>query len=111
LQRLVKEKNDKYLNKDAYGMSLNFVKEREYGNYNSKGEKVYNNFNDRFSLTNMTTYQLYGDVFSQLFMYSKKYPLHSETFHYNTIRYKKINIKLISFLFKRVRYDGSNCPN
>jgi hypothetical protein len=68
-------------------------------------------FNDRFCITNMATYQLYGDVFSKLFMYSKKYQLHSETFHYNIIKYDKINIKLINFQFKRVRANGSSCPN
>jgi hypothetical protein len=68
-------------------------------------------FNDRFCITNMATYQLYGDVFSKLFMYSKKYQLHSETFHYNIIKYEKINIKLINFQFKRVRANGKICDN
>ena len=68
-------------------------------------------FNDRFCITNMATYQLYGDVFSKLFMYSKKYQLHSEIFHYNIIKYEKINIKLINFQFKRVRANGKICDN
>ena len=72
---------------------------------------LYNNFNDRFSLTNMTTYQLYGDVFSKLFKYSKKHPLHSETFHYHIIKNKKLHIKLINFHFSRVRANGFICPN
>ena len=72
---------------------------------------LHSNFNDRFCLTNMATYQLYGDVFSKLFMYSKKYPLHSETFHYNIIKYQKIMIKLINFKFKRVRADGKSIEN
>ena len=59
----------------------------------------------------MATYQLYGDVFSKLFMYSKKYQLHSEIFHYNIIKYEKINIKLINFQFKRVRANGKICDN
>jgi hypothetical protein len=72
---------------------------------------LHNNFNDRFCLTNMTTYKLYGHVFSQLFKYSKKYPLHSETFHYNIIKYNKVDIKLINFQFSRVRANGFICPN
>jgi hypothetical protein len=72
---------------------------------------LYNNFNDRFSLTNMTTYQLYGDVFSKLFKYSKKHPLHSETFHYDIIKSNKLHIKLINFHFSRVRANGFICPN
>ena len=39
--------------------------------------------------------------------YSKENKLHSETFHYEKICKKyNINIKLIKFLFDRVRADG-----
>ena len=68
---------------------------------------LYNNFNDRFCITNMNTYQLYGDVFSKLFMYSKNFTLHSETFHYNIIKQHKMNINLINFQFRRVRANGT----
>ena len=78
---------------------------------------LYHNFNDRFCITNMNTYQLYGNIFTKLFNYSKKHPLHSETFHYNIIKQhktknkKKINIKLINFRFRRVRANGNIIKN
>ena len=65
----------------------------------------------------MNTYQLYGNIFTKLFNYSKKHPLHSETFHYNIIKQhktknkKKINIKLINFRFRRVRANGNIIKN
>lgn len=65
-----------------------------------------NKFNDRFAITNNATYKLYGDVFSRLFKYSKKYPLHSETFYFNTMKQRKIYTKLINFIFRIVRSNG-----
>jgi hypothetical protein len=72
---------------------------------------LHSNFNDRFCITNKSTYQLYGCVFNKLFEYSKHFPLHSETFYYNLIKRNKINIKLINFIFKRVRADGKIVEN
>ena len=46
-----------------------------------------------------------------IFKYSKKHPLHSETFHYHIIKNKKLHIKLINFHFSRVRANGFICPN
>jgi hypothetical protein len=68
---------------------------------------LHNNFNDRFCLTNMNTYKIYGNVFSKMFMYSKRFPLHSETFNYHIMKINKINIRKINFVFKRVRADGN----
>lgn len=65
-----------------------------------------NNFNDRFCITNMNTYKLYGYIFYRLFKYSKKYPLHSETVNYRLMVINNINIEKINFTFHRVRSDG-----
>lgn len=67
---------------------------------------LYSNFNDRFCITNMSSYRLYGDVFSKLFNYSKKFPLHSETFYFHLMQKNNINVKLIPFRFNRVRSNG-----
>lgn len=72
---------------------------------------LYSNFNDRFCIANMKTYKLYGYIFSQLFEYSKHYPLHSETIHYNLMMKNKIKIEKINFFFKRVRADGKISPD
>jgi hypothetical protein len=73
---------------------------------------LYSNFNDRFCITNMNTYKIYGCIFYKLFEYSKHNPLHSETVHYKVITNNKINIeKINNFIFKRVRASGEIFPN
>lgn len=72
---------------------------------------LYSNFNDRFCITNMNTYKLYGYVFYRLFNYSKHFPLHSETFYYNLMTKYKIKMKKIKFMFHRVRANGQICKN
>lgn len=72
---------------------------------------LYSNFNDRFCITNMKLYKLYGYVFYRLFKYSKRFPLHSETFYYNLMTKYNIKMEKIEFIFRRVRADGQICPN
>ena len=68
---------------------------------------IFANFNDRFYLSNYKNTLIYGKLFEEMLDYSKTNELHSETFHYDKIFKKyKLNIKLIKFLFDRVRADN-----
>jgi hypothetical protein len=64
------------------------------------------NFNDRFCITNLKTYKLYGEVFTQLLELSKKVPLHSEKIIGNIIITNKIKITHVKFNFQRIRFNG-----
>lgn len=73
---------------------------------------IYGNFNDRMFLSNYTNGIIYGKLFDELLEYSKKDKLHSEIFHYNTIKKKyKLDINLIKFYFNRVRANGIEMKN
>jgi hypothetical protein len=61
------------------------------------------NFNDRFCITNMKTYKMYGDVFKYLLNISKKMPLHSETVLGELMRNYKLNVIRVRFNFSRIR--------
>jgi hypothetical protein len=65
-----------------------------------------NNFNDRFAITNMKTYKIYGNVFTELLDMSKKKSLHSETIIGDVLQNNNIKIIHIPFRFRRVRCDG-----
>ena len=68
------------------------------------------NFNDRFCISNMRTYKLYGDIFPHLLYLSKKISLHSETVLGGLMLHKyKLNIKQIPFIFAKVRSGGVVC--
>lgn len=73
---------------------------------------IFNNFNDRFFLSNITNGLIYGKLFEELLEFSLNNELHSETFHYNKIS-KKYNLKinLIKFYFNRIRANGKNLSN
>ena len=62
--------------------------------------------NDRFSITNMSTYKIYGNIFSKLLEISKKQMLHSETILGEILHRNKIKIVRIDFFFARIRNDG-----
>jgi hypothetical protein len=65
------------------------------------------NFNDRFCITNMKTYKLYGDIFKHLLDISKIRSLHSETIlGLILVENYKLNIEYIKFNFSRVRING-----
>lgn len=72
----------------------------QYGQGNIK-------FNDRFCISNMSTYTIYGDVFHLLNEISKQMPLHSESVIYTIVVGNKIDIKRINFRFKRIRFNGT----
>ena len=63
--------------------------------------------NDRFSITNMSTYQIYGDIFTKLLEMSKKQSLHSETILGEILHKNKIKIIRINFIFTRIRSNGN----
>lgn len=60
--------------------------------------------NDRFTITNMNTYKIYGNVFTKLFEYSKTNILHPETII--GLHLKNLDILRVKFNFNRVRCDG-----
>jgi len=72
---------------------------------------LFGNFNDRFAITNMNTYHLYGDVFRYLLSISKTQPLHSETVLGKLMNKHKLIIKRIPFRFRRIRCDGKIAPS
>ena len=66
------------------------------------------NFNDRFCITNMKTYKIYGDIFKYLLNISKKESLHSETILGKIMNDNKLNIIKIKFNFSRIRSNGNS---
>ena len=65
------------------------------------------NFNDRFAVTNMNTYKLYGSLFDELIEYSKTDVLHSEKCQQILLTKRNIRIMYIPFFFNRVRFTGT----
>lgn len=65
--------------------------------------------NDRFAITTMGTYKIYGCIFDHLLAISKKMPLHSETILGHVLKLNGINNITIPFRFRRIRIDGSMC--
>ena len=63
-------------------------------------------FNDRFAITNMKNYLLYGALFNKLHNYSKRNPLHSETYIATMLKKSGIRWIPIRFYFMRTRADG-----
>ena len=64
------------------------------------------NFNDRFCISNMKTYKLYGDIFDYLLEISQTKSLHSETIIGELMCNYKMTIKKIPFYFSRIRCNG-----
>jgi len=63
-------------------------------------------FNDRFSITNMKTYKLYGETFRHLLYISRLEVLHSETIIGKLMKSHKLNIVKIPFKFTIVRHPS-----
>jgi hypothetical protein len=63
-------------------------------------------FNDRFCISNMKTYKLYGNIFKDLLDISKTQPLHSETVIGELMDLFKLSIIRIPFKFSRIRCNG-----
>ena len=72
--------------------------------YNFKNDDI--KFNDRFCITNMKTYKLYGDIYKYLLDISKIEELHSETILCKLMINYNLNIIYLDFLFLRVRFNG-----
>jgi len=68
---------------------------------------LYYQFNDRFAITNMTTYKLYGSIFADLLEYSKQYSLHSEQCQSRILQRTPMRLVYIPIFFNRVRFNGS----
>ena len=67
----------------------------------------YSNINGRFFLMNYSNLSLYGDLFYGLLDYSRKYPVHAESFYYYYLSHVcGLNLCYISFRFNRVRCNG-----
>jgi len=67
---------------------------------------IFYNFNDRFAITNMNSYKIYGTLFNELLEYSKTNQLHSEKYQSYLLHQAKIKFILIPFYFNRVRFNG-----
>ena len=67
---------------------------------------LYYQFNDRFAITNMITYKLYGSIFAHLLEYSKQYSLHSEQCQSRILQRTRMRLVYIPFFFNRVRFNG-----
>jgi hypothetical protein len=63
--------------------------------------------NDRFAIGQPAVMDIYGSRFSDALEYSKRNPLHSETYLAHTLRNAGIQIQNIPFRFRRIRADGS----
>ena len=67
---------------------------------------LFHEFNDRFAMTNMYSYKIYGTLFNELLEYSKTKMLHSEECQAYLLKKQNFRIVLIPFYFNRVRFNG-----
>jgi len=68
---------------------------------------VFSNINDRFMIATPENAIKSANLFDDLYEYSLKQPLHSETLlHLYVTRVLNLEIKYISFLFNRIRANG-----
>ena len=74
---------------------------------------LYNGFNDRFCIASAKNYVLYGRVFYLLLSYSRRKPLHSETFYGDLAKTARVRVTYAppAFVFERVRMNGSTDSN
>jgi hypothetical protein len=63
--------------------------------------------NDRFAIGHPNVMYIYGNRFQGALEYSKKHPLHSESYLAYTLQNMGIQIQNIRFRFRRVRADGT----
>jgi hypothetical protein len=63
-------------------------------------------FNDRFCISNINTYKIYGKIFDLLLDISKKKSLHSESILGEIMADNKLKVIKIPFYFSRVRFNG-----
>ena len=68
---------------------------------------LYYQFNDRFAITNMITYKIYGAIFNDLLEYSKHCSLHSEQCQSRILQRTPMRLVYIPVFFNRVRFNGN----
>jgi hypothetical protein len=66
--------------------------------------------NDRFAICHPETAWVYGKRFEYALEYSKRFPLHSETFLKWVIEKNALHVSHIPFVFQRVRATGETAP-
>lgn len=74
-------------------------------NMNLYGEHY---FNDQFAITTNQNYKIYGNLFHQLYEYSKLKSLHSETFNGEMLLKQNIKWKLIHVSYEIIRCNKKN---
>ena len=62
--------------------------------------------NDRFAIGKPSVMRVYGNRYNNALEFSRRLPLHSEKYLAFTLSLKNIQIKYITFPFRRVRADG-----
>jgi len=68
---------------------------------------LFPDFNDRFCIANNATYKIVGNIFNQLYEYSKYNVIHSEPFQYRVLnKLHQLYIRYIPVHFNRVRVNG-----
>ena len=98
----------KYINK----LDINILKNIDNNNVYIPNFCIFNNFNDRFFISNIKNGLKYGLLFDELLEYSKFKELHSETFHYDKIvKEYKLKVNLTNFYFNRFRANGKELSN
>jgi hypothetical protein len=66
------------------------------------------NMNDRFAITNMNNYKIYGNIFLKLYKLSLEMQIHSETVLGQILVENFIKTKRLNFYFNRIRMNGSS---
>mmetsp|Transcript_16292 Transcript_16292/g.27529 ORF Transcript_16292/g.27529 Transcript_16292/m.27529 type:complete len:490 (-) Transcript_16292:191-1660(-) len=64
-------------------------------------------YNDRFAMGDLKSALTYGKRFESALEYSRKKPLHSETFLYDVLHENSIHVTEIPFRFRRTRANGN----
>jgi hypothetical protein len=67
-------------------------------------------FNDRFCVASPANYRVYGCVFHHLLPYSRRKPLHSESFYADLAAAAGVKVVRAPFYFQRVRLTGETDP-
>eukprot|EP00600_Ochromonadales_sp_CCMP1393_P012468 CAMPEP_0175000146 /NCGR_PEP_ID=MMETSP0005-20121125/2433_1 /TAXON_ID=420556 /ORGANISM="Ochromonas sp., Strain CCMP1393" /LENGTH=422 /DNA_ID=CAMNT_0016254923 /DNA_START=370 /DNA_END=1638 /DNA_ORIENTATION=- len=63
-------------------------------------------YNDRFAMGDLKSALTYGKRFESALEYSRKKPLHSETFLYDVLQTNNVSVMEIPFRFRRTRATG-----
>lgn len=64
-------------------------------------------YNDRMAMGDLRSALVYGKRYQNALEYSRRKPLHSETFTYDTLHEGNVTVKEIPFRFKRTRANGA----